>query len=79
MSELNLNFRCTHGDKAAMHTALVPGIEEQDRLGVGTMDVEGTACATGLLPDLLADVRRALHGNTSEQETETPCLKQAGS
>lgn len=47
-------------------------------MGVGTKDVEGTACATGLLLDLLADVWRVLHRNTSKQKTEIPCLKQAG-
>lgn len=40
------------------------------------MDVEGTACATGLLLGLLADVWRALHRNTSNQKNEISCLKQ---
>lgn len=68
-------------EKPPIPAALVPANEEQDegRVGVGTMDVEGTACATGLLLDLLADVWRALHRNTSKQETEILCLKQVGS
>lgn len=73
------NFHCTHRHRESSHPRCPGSRNWGEGQGEGVSWYKGCGSATDLLLDLLADVWRALHGNTSKQKTQIPCLEQAGS